>query len=155
MARNVLSIESLIRSRNVGMLCILHAPESYFNANPVELQLECNGVGPERYPKWILVMLTKYLVYFLPSTNIHDWEAKDLPNTDEGFKAWNDRLHDNIKRQYKHDYKADKEGKSWLNPKRAIAKIRRYKRAKAADLFRFFCSTEDGRKSFEESHDEC
>ncbi|MHA1221124.1 MAG: hypothetical protein ACTSQB_05270 [Candidatus Heimdallarchaeota archaeon] len=153
MKKNILSISSIIECREIGKRCKLHAIKSYWFTSPYELQKECNGVGPEWLPRNVVKRLTNYFDYFLPSTNIHDWEAKELPNTDEAFNEWNERLHDNIKQQYVHDYKQDKEDKSWFNPKRAIAKLRRYRRAKACDFLYINCAL-FGRGAFEDSHDE-
>ena len=150
--KNKLPLKVLAKCRKLGKEYGLEAHASYYSAPVKKLQKKCNGVGPEWFPEMALEIGTGMFEYFLPSTNIHDWEADQLPCTEDGFKLWNDRLRSNMTKQYVTDYKKDIAELSWgwFNPLRWEAKAERNFKATQADLLVYLCRR-FGKKAFMEA----
>ena len=128
----------------------LKAPIEYWMAKDSDLVEICNGVGPEWFPEKARKLTTELFKYFLPSTNIHDYDYDKMEKTEENFSKANYRLKRNMKRQYVFDYKKAKKDMSWLNQARWRAKLIRYRRAKACEFLYKMCD-DHGKKAFMEA----
>ena len=68
------------------------APDSFWNASDAELKATCNGVGAERWPRWLRAVLSVLLRPLDASSAPHDWEYSLPDKSYRHFTEANFRL---------------------------------------------------------------
>ena len=92
-----------------------------------ELQVICNGIGPEGFPKGIRKFVTSIHPTLEPAGMIHDVEFEESDGMQASFTAANDRYAENGSICAEAAY-------SWYNPLRYIVKLQAVRHAKTCQL---------------------
>jgi hypothetical protein len=79
------------------------APDSFWRATDDELARAFNGIGADRWPGRLRVVLTALLRPFQAAALVHDWEYSQTAKSYRAFTAANRRLAANIAREALYD----------------------------------------------------
>ena len=95
----------------------LEIPEWILKENPQDLCKFCNGVGPERAPKWVRNFITAVMRHLQQTAIIHDCDYHKSDNTPEGRRDADRRFLWNGIRESKQYYR-------WWQPCRWILQLK-------------------------------
>lgn len=92
-----------------------------------ELQVICNGIGPESFPKGMRKFVTTIHPTLEPAAMIHDVEYEESDGSRLSFTAANDRYAENGSILAEAEY-------AWYNPLRYVVKLQAARHARTCQL---------------------